>query len=172
MTECCYNSFLYLFFLRFAQLTAGIFANKNFRVHFFSDMVPTPFVPFCVTNNKCVAGIMITASHNPKEDNGYKVYWTNGAQIIPPHDKLIQKQILLNLKPWETSWDFSILETSPLVKDPLLTIKAEYVNILQDRILDKKMNVASKLKIAYTAMHGVGYIFMKIAFRASGFQVQ
>jgi phosphomannomutase len=60
-------------------------------------MTATPFVPFCVAQLNALCGVMVTASHNPKEDNGYKVYWTNSAQIIPPHDKNIQNSILKNL---------------------------------------------------------------------------
>lgn len=60
-------------------------------------MVATPFIPFAIKELKCLAGVMVTASHNPKDDNGYKVYWDNGAQIISPHDKNIQKLILENL---------------------------------------------------------------------------
>jgi phosphoglucomutase / phosphopentomutase len=67
-------------------------------VYLFEEMVPTPFVPFTILEKRCLAGIMVTASHNPKEDNGYKVYWQNGAQIISPHDKNIQAHILENLE--------------------------------------------------------------------------
>ena len=67
---------------RFADLTAAIFLRANTPVYMFSTICPTPFVPFAVTHFGCSAGIMITASHNPKEDNGYKVYWNNGAQVI------------------------------------------------------------------------------------------
>lgn len=58
---------------RFAELTAAIFVQANYPVYLFSTVVPTPFVPFTVTKLKCIVGIMVTASHNPKEDNGYKV---------------------------------------------------------------------------------------------------
>lgn len=61
-------------------------------------MVATPFIPFAISQKKCLAGVMVTASHNPKEDNGYKVYWTNSAQIILPHDKNIEKSILDHLE--------------------------------------------------------------------------
>lgn len=87
------------FFLifRFAELTATIFINEDIPVYLYSRMTATPFVPFCVQEKKALCGIMVTASHNPKEDNGYKVYWANSAQIIPPHDKNIQNSILENL---------------------------------------------------------------------------
>lgn len=82
--------------LRFAELTAAVFINENIPVYLYSKMTATPFVPFCVARLNALCGVMVTASHNPKEDNGYKVYWTNSAQIIPPHDKNIQNSIMIN----------------------------------------------------------------------------
>lgn len=64
---------LYTFIFRFAELTATVFVQKSFQVRLFNNVVPTPFVPFAVAKYKCAGGVMITASHNPKEDNGYKV---------------------------------------------------------------------------------------------------
>jgi phosphomannomutase len=66
---------------RWAELSAAILLNHNIPVYLFSKVCPTPFVPFTVLLYKCAAGVMVTASHNPKEDNGYKVYWKNGAQV-------------------------------------------------------------------------------------------
>lgn len=83
---------------RFARLSACVFLNHGIPVLLYSELVATPFVPFAITEKKCIAGIMVTASHNPKEDNGYKVYWGNGPQIITPHDKEIQKSIFENLQ--------------------------------------------------------------------------
>jgi phosphomannomutase len=65
----------------FAEICVAVLLNKNFRVILLDDFVPTPFVPFGVTHYGCAAGIMVTASHNPKEDNGFKVYWGNGMLI-------------------------------------------------------------------------------------------
>lgn len=78
---------------RFAQLVAVAFLQLNIPVRLFSRVTPTPFIPFTVLNLGCSAGIMVTASHNPKDDNGYKVYWNNGTQIISPHDSGIQASI-------------------------------------------------------------------------------
>lgn len=83
---------------RFAELSSCVFVAENIPVYLFGTTVATPFIPFCITEKKCLAGIMVTASHNPKEDNGYKVYWTNGAQIIEPHDKNILDKILHHLE--------------------------------------------------------------------------
>ena len=72
---------------RFALLTAAVFLHAGIKTYLFSSIVPTPYVPFAILKYKCAAGVMVTASHNPKEDNGYKVYYDNASQIIPPHDK-------------------------------------------------------------------------------------
>lgn len=71
---------LYLYF-RFAELSATIFLTCEIPVYLFSDLVPTPFVPFGIKLLHVAVGVMVTASHNPKEDNGYKVYWENAAQV-------------------------------------------------------------------------------------------
>lgn len=86
------------FFRSFAELSACIFLNEGIPVYLYGEMVPTPFVPFAISHMNLLAGVMVTASHNPKEDNGYKVYWSNGAQIISPHDKNIQASTLDHLK--------------------------------------------------------------------------
>lgn len=70
------------FIYRFAELTATVFLTANIRVYLFSDVIPTPFIPFGIKLFKAAAGVMVTASHNPKDDNGYKVYWSNSAQVI------------------------------------------------------------------------------------------
>lgn len=72
---------LSLYSHRFARLAAAAFLNAGIPVYLFGKIVPTPFVPFTVIQLGAAAGVMVTASHNPKEDNGYKVYWENGAQV-------------------------------------------------------------------------------------------
>ncbi|CAN0516131.1 unnamed protein product, partial [Laminaria digitata] len=70
----------------FANLAAAVFVSRGFRVFLMAGTVATPLVAFGVCYTEACAGVMVTASHNPKKDNGYKVYWSNGSQIIPPHD--------------------------------------------------------------------------------------
>jgi phosphoglucomutase len=77
----------------FAERTANIFASNNFKVYLFDDLRPTPELSFTIRHLKCQAGVMITASHNPREYNGYKVYWEDGGQIINPHDKNIIEEV-------------------------------------------------------------------------------
>ncbi len=108
---------------RFARLAASLFAHEQIRVYLFDSIpVPTPWISFSVQKLQCQAGIIITASHNPKEDNGYKVYWTNGAQIISPLDVKIAHSIKQNLEPWKgKAWQLDILEQnqSNLVSNPI-----------------------------------------------------
>lgn len=66
---------------RFAELTSSVFLKHSIKVYLFSEVCPTPFVAFGIKQFACCGGIMVTASHNPKEDNGYKVFWQNGAQV-------------------------------------------------------------------------------------------
>ncbi|KAK6636317.1 hypothetical protein RUM43_009976 [Polyplax serrata] len=152
---------------RFAELTASVFLSKNIKVFLFSDLCPTPFIPFAVKKYDCVAGVMVTASHNPKDDNGYKVYWRNGAQIIPPHDKEIQKSILKNLEPRHSSWDTASIKGNPNLFDPMSDILVAYYDKLQDIILFPELNQTSPIGIVYTAMHGVGYRYVMKAFEVA-----
>nr|AOE43345.1 phosphoglucomutase [Coremiostelium polycephalum] len=128
----------------FAKLTAATFVSQGFKVHLFSRLVPTPFVAFAVPFLKACVGVMITASHNPKDDNGYKVYWDNGCQINTPHDKGIAKQIELNLEPWNVFYK-------------------EYFDRIERYTVRHNKQMARE-KIVYSAMHGVGGEYTKRAF--------
>ncbi|XP_019858103.1 PREDICTED: phosphoglucomutase-2-like [Amphimedon queenslandica] len=153
---------------RFSRYVANVFINEGIKVYLFSRETPTPFTPFALRRYSCVAGVMVTASHNPKQDNGYKVYWTNGAQIIPPHDKGISQCIDDNLTPWPTSWEISNIARNPLITDPYPDVKDGYFSAIQKYCYRKQENPASPVTCVYTAMHGVGYPFVKMAFEAFG----
>ncbi|XP_059470245.1 phosphopentomutase [Neocloeon triangulifer] len=155
---------------RFAELASLAFLQKDIPVYLYSQLCPTPFVPFAVNLFGCAAGVMVTASHNPKDDNGYKVYWENAAQIISPHDKNIQNSILNNLTPWEKAWDTSSLQSYPSLQDPLSKVMKEYYAKLSEGVHDRHSNESSSTKIVYTAMHGVGYTYMVEAFKVAGFK--
>src|SRR6056297_868430 len=77
----------------FAEKTASVFSANGIKVYLFDKLRPTPELSFAIRYLKCQAGIVITASHNPKEYNGYKVYWEDGGQIVPPHDKNIIHEV-------------------------------------------------------------------------------
>ncbi|ELK06427.1 phosphoglucomutase-2 [Pteropus alecto] len=154
---------------RFARLAATTFITQGIPVYLFSDITPTPFVPYTVSHLKLCAGIMITASHNPKQDNGYKVYWDNGAQIISPHDKGISQAIEENLEPWPQAWDDSLINSSALLHDPSASINKDYFEDLKKYCFHRSVNKETKLKFVHTAVHGVGHDFVQSAFRAFGF---
>ncbi|MGB1605368.1 MAG: hypothetical protein ACPIOQ_72220, partial [Promethearchaeia archaeon] len=83
-----------------ARAAAAVCVHRGIKVYLYSTIVCTPMVPFCVKAKGCAAGMMVTASHNPKADNGYKMYGANGAQLCEPHDTAIAELILENLEPW------------------------------------------------------------------------
>ena len=151
----------------FAKLTAAAFISRNVKVFYYKDLVHTPMVPFAVTLLGAACGIMITASHNPKNDNGYKLYGPNGCQIVSPHDKLISEHILNNLQPW--LWDESIVDTHPLVSDPTPRVSLEYFDSLRKlSLFNKDGNNLQNVRFCYTAMHGVGLKPASEAFRVFG----
>ncbi|KAG2393115.1 hypothetical protein C9374_009692 [Naegleria lovaniensis] len=174
---------------QYAHLAAGVFLSRGFTVYLFKTMVCTPFVPFAVSNlnrkkkegERCVAGIMVTASHNPKQDNGYKLYWENGCQIIPPQDEYISEQIMQNLNVWEEvgkqlkthgtgADDEEVIDLSPwseLLKDPSSQAD-EYFEAIRAYNYGSGKPVISDEKIVYTAMHGVGTPFTNRAIEVYG----
>jgi phosphoglucomutase len=141
---------------KFAQLTAAAFVAKGIKVWWYEDPSHTPLVPFGVRELDAVAGVMITASHNPAKDNGYKVYWANGCQIIPPHDSGIAESILENLKP--VTWDTSVVDSpSLLVEGSLGLVQDKYYKaIVCATKLELKVKMDPELRFVYTPMHGVG----------------
>jgi len=155
----------------FARITAAVFLHRGVPVYLFRDICATPHVPFCLTHKGCAAGVMVTASHNPKADNGYKVYWDNGSQIIPPHDAGIAACIDANQEPWPCAG--TLCDTSPLCKDPVAEgVLAAYFEQTSARLC-RMRNVMDPLlrppiRFAYTAMHGVGYNFARQMFDAFG----
>ncbi|CAK9092456.1 unnamed protein product [Durusdinium trenchii] len=151
----------------FATQVSKVFLSRGFTVWLFRDLVATPFVPWCIEQRGCCAGIMITASHNPAADNGYKLYWSNGAQIIPPHDAKVAALIDDNLEPW-TEMQQTEVTTNPLCKDPGVEgVIASYFERLKSLKCLKSLNV-EVLPVVYTAMHGVGCPFVQQAFDAFG----
>lgn len=150
---------------RFAELSVNVFLAAGFQVYAFRQIVPTPFVPFAVRHFQCHAGVMVTASHNPKEDNGYKVYWKNGAQIISPIDSGIAAAIEAHLEPQPSSWE-RLPSLTPV--ESFDTIFQHYFASLEPLCHHREINVASSVKFTYTAMHGVGTQFTTESLRRFG----
>ncbi|XP_022594174.1 glucose 1,6-bisphosphate synthase [Seriola dumerili] len=155
---------------RLAKLTAAVILSRHVPVHLFSTFVPTPYVPYAVKKLRAAAGVMITASHNPKEDNGYKVYWCNGAQISSPHDKEILRSIEEQLEPWSAScWEEELVESSSLRTDPLTQINSCYMDELTSLCFHRDLNSSCPLKFVHSSFHGVGHVFVQQAFQTFGF---
>ncbi|XP_067845051.1 phosphoglucomutase-2 isoform X2 [Heptranchias perlo] len=154
---------------RFARLAATVLISQGIPVHLFSQITPTPLVPFTVSQLKLCAGIMVTASHNPKQDNGYKVYWDNGAQIVAPYDQEIAQAVDENLEPWSESWNDKLVDCSSLIKDPYEKMKSKYLECLQKHCFHRDINKETKLKFVHTSVHGVGHEFIQAAFASFDF---
>lgn len=154
----------------FAYITAAVFLSRGHKVYLMhSQLACTPFVPFGVRLLKAAAGVMVTASHNPKEDNGYKVYWSNGCQIIPPHDNGIAQSILNNLEPWPATKNLKV-EAHPCLVNPLGNVTSNYFSTITKALSWAVPSKAQtdKVKITYTAMHGVGHTWASEAFKHFG----
>ncbi|KAJ2080556.1 hypothetical protein H4R24_002994 [Coemansia sp. RSA 988] len=141
----------------FARLTARAFVDRGFRVHFFPEPGFTPQVPFAVKHLRAACGVMITASHNPKDDNGYKVYWENGAQIKPPLDEGIAASIDKYRVP--VNWNVEGIEDHERVTDVTTAMIDAYFAAATHLVQGQELNCKTELRYVYTAMHGVGASF-------------
>ncbi|KAJ9648978.1 hypothetical protein H2201_002059 [Coniosporium apollinis] len=161
---------------KFAKLTAAAFVAKGIKVWWFEQPVHTPLVPFGVSELRAAAGVMITASHNPAQDNGYKVYWSNGCQIIPPHDAGIAASIMKNLEP--VTWDTSVVDegnllvesTYGLVRDAYFRAVSAGARSAEPADAEKHPTRVSDISFVYTPMHGVGLPYMARAVRDLGLE--
>ncbi|KAL8760430.1 MAG: hypothetical protein Q9199_000054 [Rusavskia elegans] len=138
----------------FAGLAAAVFESKGIVVYWYEDIVHTPLVPFAVKTLQAAAGIMITASHNPARDNGYKVYGSNGCQINSPEDTNIAASILLNLEP--QTWTS---QANSLRRPVLTAMQSQYMQCLGQLPHLPKAGDRS-VRFVYTPMHGVGLRYM------------
>ncbi|KZT11445.1 uncharacterized protein LAESUDRAFT_720677 [Laetiporus sulphureus 93-53] len=152
---------------RWAALTAAVFIANNVKVYLHEGLIHTPLVPFSVKKLNAACGIMITASHNPKYDNGYKVYWENAVQIIEPHDKGISDSIKANLEP--KTWETNGIRSSSLCIDRTAEMQEAYFASLSALCIDRSLNGGASLKFVNTSMHGVSHPFMVRAFKTFGF---
>jgi len=135
----------------FAADTAAVLASLGLRVWLYDEQVPTPQLAHAVVALGCAAGVMVTASHNPPADNGYKVYWGNGAQIIPPHDRGISAAIdAVDAVGVEEGLD--ALRRAGRVEVPPAQVLKDYLTAV-DRL---RVHRVTGARLVYTAMHGVG----------------
>ncbi|HKQ68966.1 MAG TPA: phospho-sugar mutase [Polyangiaceae bacterium] len=151
----------------FGEDAAGVFAAAGITVHWFEELASTPLTAFAVAHLGAALGVMITASHNPADYNGYKVYWQNGAQIVPPQDSGIAACI--EAAPAASSIPRRALETARA--DGRLTSISGDVERAYLAGVVARMSVPAdpSLRIVYTPLHGVGFPFAERAMAAAGF---
>jgi phosphoglucomutase len=150
----------------FAKITADVFSANGIKVFVFKALRPTPELSFAVRELGCQSGVVITASHNPKEYNGYKVYWGDGGQIISPHDKNIIAEVQQI-----TSVDAVNFHGNP----PLITvlddsIDTRYVQAILTNVVSPEVIARQQaMKIVFTPIHGTGITQVPVVLKAMGF---
>ncbi|EAW23881.1 phosphoribomutase PRM15 [Aspergillus fischeri NRRL 181] len=152
---------------KFAALAANAFIAMRIPVWYYSESTLTPSVPFGVTHLRAAAGVMITASHNPAQDNGYKVYFKNGAQINTPMDVEIAQSIDSNLEPWPNAWN-SLEAAEYLHAEALQTILPRYTEAVWNYAKSTVPSWSSPCPFMYTPLHGVGGLILPELCRSVG----
>ncbi|MCC7400306.1 MAG: phospho-sugar mutase [Chitinophagaceae bacterium] len=151
----------------FAETAAHVFAANGIKVFLFEDLRPTPELSFAIRHLKCQGGVVCTASHNPKEYNGYKAYWDDGSQLVPPHDKNVirevQKIVSVNDVKW-TGNDSNITITGKEIDEAYI----EMVKGLS--VYPEVISRHSDLKIVYTPIHGTGIKLVPQVLERFGFK--
>ena len=150
----------------FAETVADIFSANGIKVYLFEGLRPTPEISFAIRQLHCQAGVNVTASHNPREYNGYKAYWEDGAQVLAPHDKGIideVNKVTIDDVKFEGNKDIIEIIGGEMDYDYLCAVKEAMVD--QDVI-----NRQKDLNIVYSPMHGTGRVIVPLCLRSWGFQ--
>ena len=151
----------------FADITADVLSANGITCHLFPELRPTPVLSFAVRYLHCQSGVMVTASHNPKEYNGYKVYWNDGGQLVPPHDKNVIAEVNKIKSLHDTKWQRNpdkvhIIDSS---------LDEAYLKLVHGLSLHPEAIAAQKqLKIIYTPLHGTGITMVPKALKMYGFE--
>lgn len=153
----------------FAEEAAKVLAGNGLHVYLTDEIRPTPYVSFGCRFKGCEAAIMITASHNPKEYNGYKVYWNDGAQVLPPHDEGIIDEVNLITSLEQIKSAISL--SDPHIEHVLNQVDEVYLSEIKKLPLHQKQNLekGNQLSIVYTSLHGTGITLIPKAFEQCGF---
>ena len=151
---------------KFAEISANIFSANGIKVYLFEDLRPTPEISYTIRQLGCQSGIILTASHNPKEYNGYKAYWNDGAQVITPHDK----NIIGEVNKVRSASDINFKKNKELIEILGEEIDRRFINDLTKISLSPESIARhSDMKIVYTPIHGTGVHIIPEALKAFGF---
>ena len=151
----------------FAQITADVFSANGIKVYLFEDLRPTPELSFAIRHLGCQGGIVITASHNPKEYNGYKAYWDDGGQLISPHDKNVIAEVnkISSIDEVKFDGNNSLIETIGKEIDAIYLQNIKELS-LSPQVIERQKN----LKIVYTPLHGTGITLVPQSLKNFGFE--
>ena len=151
----------------FTRITAEVFSANEILVYLFKELRPTPTLSFAIRTLQCHGGVVLTASHNPKEYNGYKAYWNDGAQLIAPHDDHVINNVKLIKSIDEVNFD----KKSNLIKYLDDTVDHQYLDMIASLSLSSpQKNKASELKIVFSPIHGTGITLVPSALEKFGFE--
>ena len=151
----------------FAKTTADVFTANGIEVMYFREMRPTPMLSFAVRHFGCKSGVMITASHNPKEYNGYKAYWEDGAQVVAPHDENIIKEVQKITSFEQVNWN----KQDELIHYIEEDFDAIYLDLVKELSLSKDAIQAQKsMPIVFSPIHGASGKMVPAALKAFGFE--
>ncbi len=151
----------------FAETTANVFAANGIKVYLFEALRPTPELSFAIRTLKCQGGVVCTASHNPKEYNGYKAYWDDGSQLVPPHDKNVIKEVDKIASVDDVKWSGGESNIVLIGKD----MDEQYMEMVKELSVYPEVIAKQKdLKIVYTPIHGTGITLMPAVLKKFGFE--
>lgn len=151
---------------QYAESVAAIFSANGIKVYLFESLRPTPEISFAIRQLGAVAGVNVTASHNPKEYNGYKAYWADGAQVLAPHDKGIIDEVNK-----VTVEDVKFEANKDLIHIIGGEMDYDYMTAVKEAMIDQDViNRQKDLNIVYSAMHGTGRLIVPLCLRSWGFQ--
>ena len=150
----------------FAETVAAIFSANGIKVYLFEGLRPTPEVSFAIRHLHAQGGVNVTASHNPKEYNGYKAYWEDGAQVLTPHDKGIIDEV--NKVRMEDVKSEAVPELIEIIGGEM---DYDYMQAVHETMIDQEVILRQKdLNIVYSPMHGTGRVIVPLCLRSWGFQ--
>lgn len=151
---------------KFAEITANVFAANGIKVYLFEDLRPTPELSFAIRHLGCKGGVVCTASHNPKEYNGYKAYWDDGAQLVPPHDKNVITEVEKITGVDEVKWSGGENNIQIIGKE----MDDAYLAMVKSlSVYPEAIAAQHDLKIVYTPIHGTGIKLVPQALAKYGF---
>jgi phosphoglucomutase len=151
---------------QFAEITANVLAANGIKVFLFEALRPTPELSFTIRHLGCQGGVVLTASHNPKEYNGYKAYWSDGGQLVPPHDKNVIKEVEKIASVDDVKWSGGEENITIIGKE----VDEAYIEMVKSlSVYPEVIKEQHDLKIVYTPIHGTGIMLVPQVLSRYGF---